>query len=157
MMRLRIFILMMSLMAGNLYSQDVEFTVELSKDTVLQGDYTEVKFAIKNGEGKFTAPDFKGMRIIAGPNRSSSYSSINGVISQNSSYTYFVEFDSIGGHVIMPASLKILDKEYTTPQVKVMVLVNPDRTLQPPGSPYEKWEKMVLPAETKKKPKSTKM
>ena len=41
------------------HAQKSEFRIEVSNDTVLEGNYIIVKYTIKNIEGNFVAPDFK--------------------------------------------------------------------------------------------------
>lgn len=113
--------------------QEVVFKVELSHDTLLLGNYAEIKFTIENVQGKFTAPGFAGLKIIAGPNQSSSYSFINGEVKQSSSYSYFIEPEAEGVYVIEPAKLKTADAELSTPEIQLIVKDNPQQIIQNPG------------------------
>jgi len=54
-------------------AQDVKFTVAVSTDSILIGNYFEVTFSIENGDAKnFEAPAFQDFSIVGGPNQSSS-------------------------------------------------------------------------------------
>ena len=141
-------------------AQEMQFNVSVSNDTLLLGNYLEVKFEIKNGAGKFQAPDFSGWNLVSGPNTASSYSFMNGQVSQTSSYTYYLEAPSDGEYIIESASLNTADKTYKTPAVKIIVFQNPEGIRQRPKT---KQEERILqddptPAiETKKKRKVTKL
>ncbi len=121
-------------------AQGLSFEVQISNDTVLLGNYVEIEFTIKNGDGKFVPPEFHGLRIIAGPNRASTYSIVNGVVNQSASYTYFLEADEPGHYVIKPALLIVGNKEYSTPEISFVVVENPDGIRQYPKARIEKSE-----------------
>ena len=57
-------------------------TVEVSDDTLYLGNAVGIKYSIKNIVGDFQPPEFKGMRLVAGPMVSSSFSMINGKVTQ---------------------------------------------------------------------------
>ena len=120
------------LIVNQLQGQSVDFTVSLSNDTLLLGNYLEVKFEINNGNGKFMAPDFAGWNVVSGPNTASSYSIINGEVNQRSSYTYYLEAPNDGEFIIDAAKLNTTEKEYKTPVVRVVVLDNPNGIRQHP-------------------------
>jgi hypothetical protein len=120
------------LLVQHLTAQSIEFNVSVSNDTLLLGNYLEVKFEIINGNGKFKAPDFAGWNIVAGPNTASSYSIINGNVKQSSSYTYYLEAPTEGNFYIGEALLSATDKEYKTPPVWIVVQDNPEGIRQHP-------------------------
>jgi hypothetical protein len=61
-----------------LRAQDPHFKVEVSSDTILLGNYFELKYTIENTQGDFNPPEFAGLKLVAGPNHASSYSIMNG-------------------------------------------------------------------------------
>jgi hypothetical protein len=128
---------------SRVHAQDLDFKVSVSNDTLLLGNYLEVKFEINNGNGKFTAPDFAGWNVVSGPNSASSYSIINGEVNQRSSYTYYLEAPNEGEFIIDEAKLKTSEKEYKTPPVKIVVFGNPEGIRQHPK--YKSEEKNVNP------------
>lgn len=147
-------------MANLLYGQSLDFKVSVSNDTLLLGNYLEVKFEIKNGSGKFIAPDFNNWNIVAGPNSASSYSIINGETNRSSSYTYYLEAAHEGEFIIEAATFKTTEKKYNTPNVKIMVLKNPEGIRQHPK--YKSVGKddspgIELQREPKKKRNATKL
>lgn len=153
-------ILTILLSSGMLGAQDIEFNVSVSNDTLLLGNYLEVRFEIMNGNGSFEAPDFSGWNIVAGPNTASSYSIINGTVSQSSSYTYYLEAPTEGQFIIESAKLKTSEKELKTPSLSIMVLPNPEGIRQHPENINENRlfpEERILETPAKKKRKPTKI
>ncbi len=139
--------------ANHICAQSVEFNVSVSNDTLMLGNFLEVKFEINNGNGKFIAPDFAGWNVISGPNTASSYSFMNGEVNQSSSYTYYLEAPAEGDFIINSAKLKTEDAELKTPPVKVVVIGNPDGKRQHPK--YKSEERGQFP-EIKKEEQPTK-
>lgn len=134
-MRTAIVFLMM--LIQSLRAQELEFEVSVSNDTLLMGNFLEVRFEIRNGTGQFMAPGFSGWNLVSGPNSASSYSFSNGVAKQSSSFTYYLEAPAEGTFFIEPAILKTRDKDYKTPEMKVVVQANPDGVRQHPKSREE--------------------
>ena len=112
----------------------VQFTVELSPDKVLAGNYFEVKFILENADGKnFEAPDFsEHFQVQSGPNFSSSFSMVNGDLTQSMTVTYYLEPKDIGSYYILPASIEAGGKVLETAPVEVVVAPNPDGIRQSP-------------------------
>ena len=127
-----------------LLAQNAQLKVEVSSDTILIGNYFEVKFILQNVDGEFIAPQFPGLKIIAGPNRASSYSFINGTINQSSSYVYYLKPDLEGDYIIDPAILKTSDGELKTPQLNIFVAPNPNNIRQNPSRTYEMDEPLII-------------
>ena len=108
-------------------SQDAQFKVEVSIDSLLMGNYTEVTFTLENAKGsRFQAPDFEGFQVVGGPSQSSSFSMINGAVSQSQSYTYYLEPLEIGNFYIQPANIETDNGILETEPVLVLVVPNPD-------------------------------
>lgn len=130
-----LFIALISILG--LYStnaQDVKFTVEVSTDSILFGNYLQVSFSIENGNAKnFVAPDFQGFNIVGGPNQSSSMSMINGVTSQSMSYSYYLEPQEEGQLFIEPANVEIDGNILETEPVEIKIVPNPEGIIQKPN------------------------
>lgn len=110
------------------------FQVEVSSDTVLLGNYFSLKFSIENVEGEFVPPSFEGFQIISGPNMSSQYSMINGVVTQKSSYSYHLLPLEEGSFEIGSARLKKKNDEISLDPITITVMPNPDGLIENPGS-----------------------
>ncbi len=116
------------------FCQAQSFATEVSTDTVLIGNYVEVKFVLVNIDGKFEAPSFDGMQIVGGPNHASSMSSINGDVRKQSSYSYFVEPLEEGEFFIDPVFIEAEDRTWESDPIKIVVLPNPEGIIQKPAT-----------------------
>ena len=159
------------MLAISLFSQEeAKLTVEISNDSVLLGNYIEVKFTIENAEVKnFEPPNFAGFSIISGPNQSSSVSIFNGEVTQSVSYSYYLEPNDIGNYYIQPAFVDTGEAVLESVPVEVIVADNPDGIIQHPKpdgrhdffddfferspSPFFHFEKSAKPKTKKKKRK----
>ncbi len=116
-----------------LAAQTPNFSVALSTDSLLFGNYVEVKFTIENASTKhFDAPEFVGFDVISGPNVSSSYSVVNGTVSQTASYTYYLQPRNEGSIFIPAATVDLGEQILETEPVELMVYPNPDGIIQKP-------------------------
>ncbi len=110
-----------------------KFTLEISTDSILMGNYFEVKFTLENASGNnFIAPEFEGFRIVGGPNYATSMSFVNGEMSQTISYSYNLEPIDIGNYWIQPASVETGGEILETIPIEVLVVPNPDGIRQHP-------------------------
>ena len=109
------------------WSQDGKFSVTVNADSLLLGNYLEVRFTLENTKGNnFQPPPFTGFDLVGGPNHASSMSIINGVVSQTQSFTYFVSAKEPGNFFIEPASIDTDEGVLETRPVEILVLPNPD-------------------------------
>lgn len=116
--------------------ESAHFSVEVSSDSILMGNYFKVVFTLENANGEqFEAPLFQGFDVVSGPNFSSSISMINGQTSQKVSYTYYLRAREIGNYYIEPASIAVGEKILETLPVEVIVAPNPEGIIQKPEQP----------------------
>ena len=140
------------LSTGLLYSQ-VNFRVEVNSDSILLGNQLLVTFTLENGRGQaFEPPVFEGFVLVGGPNQSSSFSMINGEISQSLSYSYYLQPEEVGEFYIPPASIEVDGKVLETEPLTIKVAPNPNgEVISPrrsaPSNPF------FQPAPKPKKPK----
>ncbi len=112
---------------------DPKFTVEVSTDSVLLGNYIHVSFRLENAKGtEFVAPVFEGFSVISGPNVSSSFSMMNGEVTQSVAYNYYLEPKDIGNFYISPASIDVGESILETMPIEILVVPNPDGIIQKP-------------------------
>ena len=112
---------------------EVKFSVTVSSEEVLLGNYIEVSFSLENASAKnFEAPAFEGFDIVSGPNQSSSFSMVNGVTTQSMSYTYYVKPREVGTFYIEPSFIEAGDENLSTQPIEIKVLENPDGIIQKP-------------------------
>lgn len=116
-----------------LKAQEKQFSISVSKEAVLLGNTIKVEFTIKNVQGSFEGPEFAEFDVLMGPNSSSSYSNINGKVSNTSTYTYIIKPRSEGEFFIENAY--IIDKNdkdngMQTEPFKITVLANPEGIIE---------------------------
>jgi len=102
--------------------QAQQLKVLADKNPAIVGEQIVIQYKIDTKGQNFKSPNFKGLKVLSGPNPStqSSYSFVNGK-SQNSSsttYSYYVKAVKEGTYSISPASIsvkgkKIQSKAYT--------------------------------------------
>ncbi len=113
--------------------QAAKLTVEVSNDSVLLGNYIEVKFTIENAAVKnFEAPNFDGFNVVSGPNQSSSMMISNGEVSQTMAYSYYIEPVDVGSYFIQPAFVDTEKGALESIPLEVLVVDNPDGIIQQP-------------------------
>jgi hypothetical protein len=114
----------LSLCSGlSLLAQDAIFTATVTKTTVALNSKFKVEFKLENGQGSgFQAPEFEDFTVVAGPSTSSSMSIVNGVVTQNFSYVYYLKPKEIGDFVIKTAKIKVKDKTLETDNVSIKVV-----------------------------------
>lgn len=117
-----------------LWSQEVSFIVEMSTDTVLMGNYVQLKYSVENIQGDFQAPEFNGFNIISGPNVSSQFSMINGKVTQSASYSYYLQPLEVGVFHIDAAALENDTQHLETATITIVVAANPNGITQDPNN-----------------------
>ena len=114
--------------------KETTFNVEVSTDSVLMGNHFKVSFSVENGQGvNFQLPEFADFHVVGGPNQSSSYSMVNGDVTQQMSYSFYLEPKEIGNYYIEPASIEIDDEYYETQPLEIIVVPNPNGIKQTPN------------------------
>jgi oxygen tolerance protein BatD len=137
-----------------LQAQEVKFTVEISSDTLLVGNYFELKYTIENASAKnFEPPRLQNLHIVGGPNTSTRMSFVNGEISQSTTYTYFIEPPDIGSYTIPPAFLTTDDVSLEVPPIDVIALPNPEGIVQKPHQGGKKYEPVNASSQAEETPK----
>ena len=128
------FMLTLLLSSNNVWSQNSsKLTVEVSNDSILLGNYIEVKFTVENAEVQdFVAPDFMGFTLVSGPNQSTSMMINNGAVTRSVSYSYYIQPDDIGNYFIQPAYATTKEGDLSSQPIPVMVVPNPDGIIETP-------------------------
>jgi hypothetical protein len=91
-----------------------QLKVAADKNPAIVGEQILIQYTINTKGDNFKAPNFKGLRVLSGPNPStqSSYSFVNGK-SQNTSsttYSFYLKALKEGTYNITPASIKVKGK-----------------------------------------------
>lgn len=114
---------------------EARFSVKVSTDSVLLGNYFQVTFTLENAQGdQFEPPAFDAFEVVSGPNVSSSFSMVNGKVTQSLSYSYYLEPRDIGNYYILPAAIQADGKVLETQPLEILVVPNPDGIKQSPGA-----------------------
>ena len=143
-------------------AQEPAFKVSINVDSVLMGNRFEVSFTLENAQGQtFRAPDFNNFQVVSGPNQSSSFSMVNGTVSQSLTYSYYLEPKEVGSYYIEEASIDIDGETLYTLPLEVWVLPNPDGIIQRPNRPKSEFDffnrqELDWPKEPARKPKKKK-
>ena len=104
-----------------------QLKVAADKNPAIVGEQILIQYKIGTKGANFKSPNFKGLRVVSGPNPStqSSYSFVNGKSQNNSSTTYSFYLKAVkeGTFTISPATItvkgkKIQSKPYTLKVVK---------------------------------------
>lgn len=102
-----------------------ELTTTVSRNPVAVGEQFQISFSANGDIEQFRAPSFNGLRILSGPNQSSSSSvqMINGQFSQSKtvSYNYYATALNEGSLEIGSASAKVDGKDIKSNPIKLSV------------------------------------
>ncbi len=109
----------------NIEAEDISFRAS-AKNKVVVGERFQYTFTINSQGTNFRGPDFKGFRILTGPNLSTSqnYSIVQGKMSQsvNVTYSYVLQALSEGEFSIGTAKITIGGETYASNSLKIQVL-----------------------------------
>ena len=113
----------------------VQFEVKVSKNSLGLNERLRVDFTMNADGDNFTPPDFDGFRIVNGPMQQVSQSWINGKVTFNKSYSYFLLPTQKGNVTIDQASIEINGQIYKTSPIKVTVTAAIDLPKNPQDAP----------------------
>ena len=102
-------------------------TASANRTDVLMGNYFVLTIKLENAKAKnFESPSFKNFNIVGGPNQSSSFSMMNGEVSQSLSYSYYLEPKDVGTFYIDPITVETDAGFLETSPIEINVSDNPD-------------------------------
>ncbi len=99
----------------------VRFDAKISKKRLGINERLRVDFQMNQDGDNFNPPDFKGFRVVGGPNQSVSNSWINGKRSYSKTYSYFLSPQTRGKLKVGQASIEIAGETYKTTPINVEV------------------------------------
>lgn len=102
--------------------QEQSFTVRLSHDTVQTDQPFRIEYEILNLNGVSSPPDFHPFMIAGGPNTASSFSMINGKVTQKITYSYTLRTAEAGEFTIQPAKIQSDNDLWLSPEVQIVVV-----------------------------------
>lgn len=103
------------------FGQSGKVTASVSSNQVATGEQFEITFSTSGRAESFDPPSFTGFRVVAGPNQSSSYSSVNGQTTSSMSLGYVLIAVKEGDYTIGGATMEIDGKPYKSNPVKIKV------------------------------------
>ncbi len=126
MSRFKHLLLTLAFLAGAVaaWADETEFTAD-APAIVRTGEPFRVEFSLnaKPDKDTFTAPDFAGFNVLAGPSVShfTSMEIVNGSMSKSFTYryTYVLIAPDKGIHTVGAATVKVKDRDYTTRPLKI--------------------------------------
>lgn len=139
----KLIVLLSFLLVSAMQAQEQKFTVELSSDTILLGNYFELKYTIENMNGKFDPPNLGEFDVIGGPNTSTSMSMINGTVKKSTGFSYYIKPRDLGVFTIPPAFVTVGEEVYQTVPIEIIVVPNPDGIIQQPNRPSLRFEDIM--------------
>ncbi|HHB78199.1 MAG TPA: hypothetical protein ENK85_03065 [Saprospiraceae bacterium] len=126
-MKKQFFFLVFLLVSSFTFGQNMELTLSVNKDTVLMNNVLVVKYTIKQADpNQFEPPKFTHFQVVSGPNTSTSVSYVNGDVSRESTYSFYLKPDSPGTWTIPAITVETADGVLTCEAKDIVVLPNPD-------------------------------
>jgi hypothetical protein len=123
MMKFIIYIQLLLFTSGIVVANDAQLTASLNRTKVGAGESVFITFSINTNGSDFKAPAFPPeLRIISGPNQSTSMQWINGNMSQSISYSFGLLAQKEGKYTIKPATIKVNGKTIQSNEVILEVV-----------------------------------
>jgi hypothetical protein len=113
----------------------VQFEAKVSKNSLGLNERLRIDFVMNYDGDNFTPPDFDGFRVVNGPMQQVSQSWINGKVTFNKSYSYFLLPTRKGTITISQSSIEINGQEYKTSPIKINVTAAIDIPKNPQDAP----------------------
>lgn len=113
----------------------VQFEAKVSKNSLGLNERLRVDFTMNADGDNFTPPDFDGFKVVNGPMQQVSQSWINGKVSFNKSYSYFLMPTRRGAVTVDQASIEINGQTYKTSPIKVTITAAIDLPKNPQDAP----------------------
>ncbi|MCF8238927.1 MAG: BatD family protein [Saprospiraceae bacterium] len=128
-------------------TQEMQFFVQASRDTILEGHLVQLTYHVENAEVEnFESPTFEGFSLVAGPQQSSSMHILNGKVSRQASITYILASESTGVFTLEPARITLGDKILECLRKTIVVLPNPGEKPDPQFPGYRPRAKPEKPS-----------
>ena len=98
------------------------FTASVNKNKVGVNEQFSLTFTVNDSGDRFEAPIFSDFTVLSGPSTSSSTTIINGKVSKENSYTYYLRAKKLGLFTIGSASIRVNGKQYRSSTTSIQVL-----------------------------------
>lgn len=137
-----VFVLNTSLMQAQ-----ITFEAKVSKKRLGTNERLRIDFEMNQDGDNFNPPDFKGFRVVGGPNQAISNSYINGKRSYSKTYSYFLTPTAKGKFTIQQATIEIAGQTYKTSPIEVEVTAAVAKPTDGSDADYVATENVHLVAE----------
>lgn len=98
------------------------FTASTNKNKVGVNEQFSLSYTVNESGNNFSPPNLSNFIVLSGPNTSSSTTIINGKISQENSYTYYLRAKKVGIYTIASASIFVDGKKLRSNSITIQVL-----------------------------------
>ena len=112
------------LFSVNCYGQIGQMTCELSADSISMESVIQIRYSVKNMDGRFSTPFFEQFDVVSGPALAQNVSIINGVKSEQHTISFWLRPKMEGQLFIEPFFWEIEDQVYEFPPVEIFVTPN---------------------------------
>jgi hypothetical protein len=99
----------------------VQFEADVSREKLGVNERLRVDFTMNQDGDNFNPPDFRGFKVIGGPNQSISQSFSNGKRTFQKKYSYFLQPNGRGNFKIGQATIEVEGQIYKTPPISIEV------------------------------------
>jgi hypothetical protein len=96
--------------------------VEMTTDTVVVGKAFKMRITVENHQGRIIPPELEALTMVGGPSQSSSYSLINGEMTQLAEYNFTLIAEKAGEFNLGPAISKGNDSQIATDDIILIVV-----------------------------------
>lgn len=120
-MKRNLFFLVLILKSFVIHAQ-TSFTASVNKNKVGVNEQFSLTFTVNDSGDRFEAPIFPDFTVLSGPSTSSSTTIINGKVSKENSYTYYLRAKKVGLFTIGSASIRVNGKQYRSSTTSIQVL-----------------------------------
>ncbi|MEM7186123.1 MAG: BatD family protein [Bacteroidota bacterium] len=142
--------LLLLVLSCSMASAQVKFEAKVSKKRLGVNERLRIDFNMNQDGDNFSPPDFKGFRVVGGPNQSISNSYINGRRSYSKTYSYFLSPTARGSFTISQATIEIGGQIYKTSPIAIQVTAAVEIPKDPNDPDYLATENVHLVAEVSK-------
>ncbi len=110
-----------------IHGQEIaSFSVSVSDDTVLLGNYFEIRYESNNLDGQMDLPEFAGCVVVSGPNQMRNMSIVNGEQHSTQVISYLLKPMKSGTLSLPPAYLVTEEKTWEIGPRDIVILPNPE-------------------------------
>ena len=119
--------ILLSFLTFTANAQEAIVRAELCSDTVMVGHQFTLTYMVEDGQmNNLSDPDLTAFNLLAGPNKSSSMSFINGQMSAKSSVNFVLQAREPGDYTIEPVTITVDDEQVKIEPLHICIIENPD-------------------------------